>query len=408
MRARAALLSRTPSGPRRLQRGQVLALALGLLAVALAGALVMYNAGQATAERAQLQDAADGAAWSGGLWVARRLNFMAYTNRAMVANHVAVGHLVSYVSWLEYVGDTATKIAFLTAWIPGISEATWMAAKVSQYLYKTTELAARLQVLALDTLNRFYLGVQGAARAGLSPLRLRRLMERVARAHVPAARVNDLADLKALAKKDPAAAALIAGIASEGMRLTAFVRTYTPSNDGGRIAGLSWASLARSRPWIEGNRGWKLKVPFVVRVRKLGSTRQGGEDLMDWKASDELQVSWWKWTKCFAGWSGWSTVARGDASARGLYPGYAGIAGYHGLRGKPGDRRLTVTALAARPPSGRLEPSAFVPGAAPVRMSAVARAEVYHKRPDAELFGLPGKGEHANLFNPFWETRLVR
>jgi len=56
---------------RRRERGQALVLALGLLAVALAGALVMYNAGQATAERAQLQDAADAAAWSGGLWVAR-------------------------------------------------------------------------------------------------------------------------------------------------------------------------------------------------------------------------------------------------------------------------------------------------------------------------------------------------
>ena len=392
----------------RAERGQALVLALGLLAVALAGALVMYSAGQATAERAQLQDAADGAAWSGGLWVARQLNFMAYTNRAMVANHVAAGHLVSYVSWLDYVRDTADKVAFLTSWIPGVNAATSFVRKVVAGTYGATRLAARAALVAVDALNRIYLAAQYAARATLQPYTLRRVMRRVARRHDPAIDINRLEDLEALAKSGPEGAALATDLAAESARLLGFVRRYSPADDGGRIAALSWDSLDRSRRWIEGNRGWKRKVPFVVRIRKVGRTRQGGADLMDWTARDELQVSWWRWDKCFKGWGGWTTVAWGSESARGLYPGYAGIAGYHAVDGEPGDRRLWVSALAARPPSARLETGALVPGASPVAMRAVARAEVYHRRPDRTLFALPGKGEHANLFNPFWEVRLAR
>lgn len=408
MPERAPSARPVPPPARRLQRGQVLVLALALLGAGLAGALVMYNVGQATAERAQLQDAADAAAWSGGLWVARQLNFMAYTNRAMVANHVAAGHLVSYVSWLDYVRDSVDRVAFLTAWIPGVSAATSTARKVVSASYGVTKHLASMALLAVDGLNRLYLMAQHASRLTLQPFTLRSLMRGIARRHDPAIEVNRPAELARLAKEGPEGAALSAALAAEGARLAGFVRRYGPADDGGRIAALSWASLDRSRRWIEGERGWKVKVPFVVRVRKVGRTRQGGADLMDWRASDELQVSWWRWDKCFKGWSGWSTVARGSASARGLHPAYAGVPGYHALRDGPGDRRLWVSALASRPPSGRLQTGALVPGAAPAPLRALARAQVYHRRPDRALFALPGKGEHANLFNPFWEVRLAR
>jgi hypothetical protein len=42
----------------------------------------------------ELQNAADGVAYSVAIPEARDLNFMAYTNRAMVANEVAIGQAV--------------------------------------------------------------------------------------------------------------------------------------------------------------------------------------------------------------------------------------------------------------------------------------------------------------------------
>src|SRR5215218_5215023 len=91
--------------PRDSQRGQIAPIALFGVLIASAVLVLMYNAGQKVTEKSQVANAADAAAYSGAVWTARHLNFMAYTNRAMVANHVAVGHFVSYVSWVRYIND---------------------------------------------------------------------------------------------------------------------------------------------------------------------------------------------------------------------------------------------------------------------------------------------------------------
>src|SRR5687768_1271021 len=77
------------------QRGQIAPVALFGVLIASAVLVVMFNTGQKVTERSQVANAADAAAYSGAVWTARHLNFMAYTNRAMIANHAAVGHFVS-------------------------------------------------------------------------------------------------------------------------------------------------------------------------------------------------------------------------------------------------------------------------------------------------------------------------
>ena len=52
----------------------------------------------------------------------RHLNFLAYTNRAMIANHAAVGHFVSYVSWVRYIHDSIEYIDRVTQWIPSVGQ----------------------------------------------------------------------------------------------------------------------------------------------------------------------------------------------------------------------------------------------------------------------------------------------
>ena len=77
------------------QRGQIAPVALFGVLIASATLVMMYNTGQKVTEKSQVANAADAAAYSGAVWTARHLNFMAYTNRAMIANHAAVGHFVS-------------------------------------------------------------------------------------------------------------------------------------------------------------------------------------------------------------------------------------------------------------------------------------------------------------------------
>lgn len=83
----------------RYQRGHATMLTVIMFAaVGLAG-VGMYNTGRLTTEKVRIQTVSDSAAYSVASIVARDMNFKAYTNRAMVANQVAVAQLVGLASW---------------------------------------------------------------------------------------------------------------------------------------------------------------------------------------------------------------------------------------------------------------------------------------------------------------------
>lgn len=67
--------------------------------------LFVVRAGLLTAEKMQLQNAADATAYSVSTIEARDLNFTAYTNRAMVANEVAIGQIVGLMSWAAHMAS---------------------------------------------------------------------------------------------------------------------------------------------------------------------------------------------------------------------------------------------------------------------------------------------------------------
>lgn len=85
------------------QRGQAMVLVVVFIVVVLVGFLVLFNTGQLTRQKMEVQNAADAAAYSAALLYARQLNFMAYTHRAMVANEAAIGQLSAFAAWgLKY------------------------------------------------------------------------------------------------------------------------------------------------------------------------------------------------------------------------------------------------------------------------------------------------------------------
>lgn len=102
-----------PKNYRRLSQhsGQAIVLILLLTLAGLVGGVALYSTGILTSEKIQLQNAADASAYSVSVIEARDLNYTAYMNRAMVANEVAIGQMVSMMSWAYMTRSTPEFIS---------------------------------------------------------------------------------------------------------------------------------------------------------------------------------------------------------------------------------------------------------------------------------------------------------
>lgn len=85
----------------RMQSGQALVLTIAFSAVTAVMVFFLFSTAQLANQKTKLQNTADAAAFSSGVLQARDYNFSAYTNRAMVANHVAMAQFVGLDSWTE-------------------------------------------------------------------------------------------------------------------------------------------------------------------------------------------------------------------------------------------------------------------------------------------------------------------
>ncbi len=86
----------------RRMRGQASVLVVIVAAILVIAALLVYDSGRMVITRVHLQNAADSAAYSGAVELARAYNFAAYSNRAMVADQVAIAQMVGLTSWARY------------------------------------------------------------------------------------------------------------------------------------------------------------------------------------------------------------------------------------------------------------------------------------------------------------------
>ncbi len=100
------------------QSGSVLIYCLGLLAVLALAISYSFNASRISMEKTHLQNTSDAAAYSIASVEARDLNFKAYTNRAMVANQVAIAQSISIVSWARFIDRFVNNISHITSFFP--------------------------------------------------------------------------------------------------------------------------------------------------------------------------------------------------------------------------------------------------------------------------------------------------
>ncbi|MDZ7787377.1 MAG: J domain-containing protein [Halofilum sp. (in: g-proteobacteria)] len=85
--------------------------------MALAGIVILatatiyaYHTTQITLSKSGIVDAADASAYSAAVEGARHMNFIAYTNRAMVANAIAGGLLTTYSSWARNLSEVVAYV----------------------------------------------------------------------------------------------------------------------------------------------------------------------------------------------------------------------------------------------------------------------------------------------------------
>lgn len=389
-------------------RGQIAPVALFGVLISSAALVVMFNTGQKVTERSLVANAADAAAYSGAVWTARHLNFIAYSNRAMIANHVAVGHFVSYVSWVRYINDSLEAIDRVTQWIPYVGQYVDMAEQISAEVRDVTEQSAEIAVPALDAWNANIRAAQAEAHASLAFRNLQNLMAQTGRAYDPHILINDD---DALSRMPGELQALLeTQLMTQSAAVPTFIRRYSAGRDGNSMQQLVNTSLRANtdlQRWITGERGWRENL-IAAQIRKRGSTALSqSANGADWRAEDQLQFR----TRGVFGWHSWRRI--GDrvstASAREFDSDYAGVPAYYNVSGQPGDNSLRIAAVATKAQARVATADLLAMTAAdqPLAVAAVARVEF--RRPRGSAFASIGERRHeyANLFNPFWEAKLA-
>lgn len=149
------------------QYGQALVFTLVFTAAAGLVGLLLFNSGMLANTKTQLQNAADAAAYSAGVLQARDHNFSAYTNRAMVANQVAVAQIVSLKSYLEDAADTHDRMEgiWLSFWSTVATfKPTWnlMLKYPIESIYSGFNSTAKIAVPILDKVIKLFETAQEA------------------------------------------------------------------------------------------------------------------------------------------------------------------------------------------------------------------------------------------------------
>ena len=420
------------------QRGQVLPLAMVLLVAVAATMFYMFNSGQLVQEKLRLTNTADAVAYSAGVFEARMLNYDAYTNRAIIANQIAIGQAVGLASWAKYMGTSAENIGpylYLIPYVgPALKAAMDYVASIMEIFTPALAAAIPLHDAAIQALALSQQVMHGPGDAVALANRLA-VMQRVARENDPQVVVDPLP------------------ISDD---FTGFTRNHESREERrrmGHIVSDSREAFLRSRNWNFG---------LVVLCTGIQLRKRGGTELIDltdgWKSMDTLSAHRYRirrfscrrserpigYGTAFSdddlpdsaySYSGSrSTNPRaswradsGEGIAEGFDPAPSTIGGgaiptFKELSSRALEMDDPVTQLTIRVmkaaadqrysggaslirPQGRLE---LYEGAhSGGQSAAVARVEVFFERPDTGNPRHPGRTELGSLFNPYWQVRLA-
>jgi hypothetical protein len=248
----------------------------------------MFNVGQNTAEKLKVTNAADAAAYSAAVWQARSLNYEAYTNRAIVANEVAVGQAASVVSWTQYAPHAIENIKN-TWWFQilcnlygfcGVAdEAQSIAEEVADGVAQAAKFDFPMRSTIIEALGKSQLAMHSAT---VYPPTIHGVMDAVIKANNPTYRrgITDVSATYALLTKQ------FAGDERKPMR-DVIMGNYTgeSSRDGFSMDRHWWGDVPFPP---DGDLGVPCFTDPLPVIRKRGASDMVGMD--EWESFDTLSL----------------------------------------------------------------------------------------------------------------------
>lgn len=134
------------------QRGQVLVLLLISLLGLWLGISYVVGLSQVAQRQTHIQHVADHATEALAIVAARDLNYKAVTNRAMLANHIAMAQMTGLVSWFSMINETTRNTALVTSWIPYLNTVMAHLQRTVQQLQRPVVQAVQLGLRAQQML----------------------------------------------------------------------------------------------------------------------------------------------------------------------------------------------------------------------------------------------------------------
>jgi hypothetical protein len=453
----------------RSQTGAALVYGLFVLMGGAAALWYLFNTGQLVREKTQLVNTADAVAYSAGIMQARTLNYLAYTNRSVIANEVLVAQALSLHAWSQYLvswnqrvagvhpecrsGQPGAMVAGMAfKYDPEYALACWMAAHGGS-LFQGHEAFQRHGVgIALEAIRVSQqalqlsqtLAVQGLSWSSAVPGAMASTLQGIAQANFP----QDPSGIRVVAGREALLPDDWLGFVSQypqqqRQRLKDLV---VQAADDGHLK----ARQRTSRALLPVLCGWGLRHQ---EVRRRGGTELLGFD--EWHAADTqaFQRYWTRWR-----WSGpscqsaqvptaWaarevhtqdvpdgqgsygraradtaSTLRLAQGSAKTTSRQYAGLPTVHdlsstqraladpvlrlGIRVERDRQRLRVTDGQAQVGQGIGRLSPFI-----TRAPSSGRGEALHAVAVSEVYyRQPDRSRQAelgSLFQPHWHVRLV-
>lgn len=306
----------------RKQRGYAAVLLVVLIGVMGLSTVTLYNSGQLTSSKMRQQNAADAAAYSVANIISRDLNFVAYTNRAMVANQAAIGQMVGMASWINYLEQMAINLDIVAGWIPYVGVATEILKQVMEAVATGVNYFAEYSVLGID----YVITGLAAAQRGV---------------HV-ALQISAVEIYKAVAKKNDPDVKFVSGLTAisivKNYRSLDSKLHYTDKPERGSSAKArkdlerydEFAEIvSNSRDQFTKRRAWNVRAPLIPWLIRFKADKVGGSDFervqvngneygWDWSAMDTLGIKierrdWsprrgWHWDSVFNMPIGWGAA----------------------------------------------------------------------------------------------------
>lgn len=340
---------------RRRQRGQALPFALVFLVVGAAALYLAFNAAQLAHAKTKEQDTADSAAYSVGVLQARDLNFAAYTNRAMIANQVAVAQMVSIKSYVDELAGTYSNSHWFDEFIESsaVLSEPWIMPKetgstVLNVAKSALDTGTRLASVALDGLDKI-LSLEQAAYHDLIILQIPVVAEEVAQANEPNSHVTKTY------------------FATRGAPALLSTLNFSQSNTPAGTTGKDrFADVVTDKTTLDQfvqQRGANIRDPFVASIiewcpgasfiaadnNHLGGT-QLRQDKRGWESLDATDVNggWLCYFEIGAVGGPIIDAAGSGGAATGPGSSYSGKRGYGGFNNFGGSLTSALAGIAAR------------------------------------------------------------